>query len=247
MAVPTADAVDAATGAGAAGASGAAATISVIVLIVFAAVVVVFVVHGLVVGVELAAVVDQEERRLTRGHHWRGRRWFQLSVGDQILLQLQQLAHEVEVRRDDGAGQFHHLVRFQQGHGLVPHDVGYGNGGTAADAGLTVEQHGGTFFPGVLNEFEGLLEVLLDVLVRGVAGRDLLVFQARFQQTGCGLLAGDVQYAVGSDGGRVYGVPAVAKQEMWKHGRCGMRFDVIGNGRAGTAACQRDPGPGRDR
>lgn len=46
---------------------------------------------------------------------------------------------------------------------------------------------------GVLtNEFESLLEVLLDVLVRGVTGWDLLVLQARFQQTGCGLLAGDV-------------------------------------------------------
>lgn len=84
------------------------------------------------------------------------------------------------------------MVRFQQRDGLVPHDVGDGNRGTAADTGLTVQQHGGTFFPGILNEFESLLEVLLDVLVRGVTGWDLLVLQARFQQTGCGLLAGDV-------------------------------------------------------
>lgn len=83
--------------------------------------------------------------------------------------------------------------------------------------------------------------------MRGVAGGDLLVLQARFQQTGRGLLAGDVQYAVGSDRGRIDGIPAVAEQKMWEHGRCGMRFDVVGNGRTGAAACQRDPRAGRDR
>lgn len=92
------------------------------------------------------------------------------------------------------------MVRFQQGDGLVTHDVGNGDRRTTTDSGLAMQQHGGTSFPGVLNEFEGLLEVLLDVLVRGVAGWDLLILQARFQQTGCGLLAGDIQYAVGSDG-----------------------------------------------
>lgn len=96
MAVPTAGTVEAATGACAAGASGAAATIPIVVLAVFA--VVVFVVHFLVVLVELAAVVNQEERWLTRWHNWRRRRRLKLPVGDQILLQLQQLAHEVEVR-----------------------------------------------------------------------------------------------------------------------------------------------------
>lgn len=137
MAVSIAGAVDPATGASAAGASGAAATVSVVVLVVFA--VVVFVVHFLVVWIELAAVVDQEERRLTRWHHWRWRWRIQLSVGDQVLLQLQQLAHEVEVRRDDRAGQFHHLVCFQQRDGLVPHDVGDGNRCAATDTGLTVQ------------------------------------------------------------------------------------------------------------
>lgn len=92
------------------------------------------------------------------------------------------------------------MVRFQQGDGLVTHDVGYGDCRTTADSGLAMQQHCGTFFPGVLNEFEGLLEVLLDVLVRGVAGWDLFVLQAWFQQAGCGLLAGDIQYAVGPDG-----------------------------------------------
>lgn len=187
---------DATTGAGAAGASGAAAAVPVVVLVVIATVL--FVVHFLIMWVELAAVVDQEERRLTRRNDGRRRRRLQLSVRDQILFQLQQLTHEVEVRRDDWTGKLHHLVGFQQRDGLVAHDVGYRNRSATADTGLTVQQHGGTFFPGILNEFEGLLEVLLDVLVWCIAGWDLFVLQAWLELAG--LLAGNVQYAVCSDG-----------------------------------------------
>lgn len=80
-------AVDAASGAGAAGASGTATAVPVVVLAVIAAVI--FVVHFLIVWVELAAVVDEEERWLTRRNDGRRRRWLQLSIGDQILFQLQ--------------------------------------------------------------------------------------------------------------------------------------------------------------
>lgn len=104
------------------------------------------------------------------------------------------------------------MVGFQQRDGLVAHDVGYRNRSATADTGLTVQQHGGTSFPGILNEFEGLLEVLLDVLVWRITGRDLLVLQTGFQLAGRWLLAGDVQYAVCSDSRRIDGVPAVAEQ-----------------------------------
>lgn len=159
--------------------------------------------------VELAAVVDEEERWLTRGDNRRRRRRFQLAVRNQRLLELQQLAHEVKVRRNDWPGQFHHLVRFQQRHGLVPHDVGYRDRSAAADSGLTVQQHGGTTFPGLLDKVESLLEVLLDVLVWRIAGRDLFVVEAGLQQAVGRLLAGNVQDTVRSNGGRVDGVPAV--------------------------------------
>lgn len=197
--------------------------------------------------VKLAPVVDQEERRLTRGHDRGRRRRFQLAVRNQRLLQLQQLTHKVQVGRDDGPGQLHHLVRFQQRDGLVPHDVGYRNRGAAADSGLAVQQHGGTTFPGILDKVESLLEVLLDVLVRRIAGRDLFVAEAWLQQAVGRLLAGNVQDTVGSHGGRVDRVPAVPEQQEGKHWRCGMRFNVVGYGRTGTATGQRYPGSGRDR
>lgn len=197
--------------------------------------------------VELATVVDEEERRLTRGYDRRRWRWFQLAVRNQRLLQLQQLAHKVQVRRDDRTGQLHHLVRFQQRNGLVPHDVGYRDCSATADSGLTVQQHGRTSFPGLLDKIESLLEVLLDVLVWRIAGRDLLVVETRLQYAVGRLLAGNVQNTVGSHGGRVNGVPAVPEQQEGKHWRCGMRFNVIGHGRTGTATGQRYPGSGRDR
>lgn len=104
------------------------------------------------------------------------------------------------------------MVGFQQRDGLVAHDVGYRYRSASADTSLTVQQHGGTFFPGILNEFEGLLEVLLDVLVWRITGWDLFVLQTCFELAGCWLLAGNVQYAVRSDGRRVDGVPSVAEQ-----------------------------------
>lgn len=80
-------AVDAASGASAAGASGTATAVPVVVLVVSPAVL--FVVHFLVVWVELATVVDEEERWLTRRNDGRRRRRLQLAIGDQILFQLQ--------------------------------------------------------------------------------------------------------------------------------------------------------------
>lgn len=65
----------------------------------------------------------------------------------QILLQLQQLAHEVQIGRDDRPGHFHQLVGLQQGERLVPHDVGDGNGGAPRNPRVAVQQHSGTRFP----------------------------------------------------------------------------------------------------
>lgn len=86
-AVPAGGAVDAVTGASAAGASGTATTIPVVVVfVVFAGVV--FVVHFLVVLTKFTAVIDQKEWRLGGWCYWRRRWGFQLSVGDQVLLEL---------------------------------------------------------------------------------------------------------------------------------------------------------------
>lgn len=114
------------------------------------------------------------------------------------MLQFQQLSHEVQIRRNDGPDHLYQLVRFQQGHGFVAHDVRDGDRGTAADSGLTVQQHGGASFAGVLDEIVRLLKVLLNVLMGRIAGGDLFVLQNGFQQAGRWLLAGHIQHAVRS-------------------------------------------------
>lgn len=58
----------------------------------------------------------------------------------QILLELQQLAHEVEVGGDDGPPGFDELVGVRHGHPGVLHQVGDHNGGGARHAGLAVDQ-----------------------------------------------------------------------------------------------------------
>lgn len=58
----------------------------------------------------------------------------------EVLLKLQQLAHEVEVRRDDGPFAFHKLVGVGHGHPAVLHQVGDHDGGRSRHARLAVDQ-----------------------------------------------------------------------------------------------------------
>lgn len=62
-------------------------------------------------------------------------------VGLQRGLPLHQLAHEVEVGRDDGPPRLHELVRVDHGAARVLHEVRDDHGGRAGHAGLAVHQH----------------------------------------------------------------------------------------------------------
>lgn len=76
------------------------------------------------------------------------------------------------------------------------------------------------------DKVERLLEVLLDVLVRRIGGRNLFVRQADAIVRRRGRLAGNVQNAVGADIDRIGGIAAVAQQQVRKDGRGGKGFDI---------------------
>lgn len=59
----------------------------------------------------------------------------------QMLLQLEKLPHEVEIRCHDGSTSFDVSECFQHSQGWALHDVGDGDGGRAWDPSLTVDQH----------------------------------------------------------------------------------------------------------
>ena len=77
-------------------------------------------------------------------------RWFQFSLDValfQALLQLHQLTHEVEVRRNDGTFRLDEFVSVAHAHQSVLHNVGDGDCGRARDASLTVDQHSTVSLP----------------------------------------------------------------------------------------------------
>lgn len=76
------------------------------------------------------------------------------------------------------------------------------------------------------DKLERLLEVLFDVLVGRIAGRNLFVLETSSLVERRGWLAGDVQDAVGADVRRIDGVASVAQQQVRKDGRGGVGFDV---------------------
>lgn len=86
-------------------------------------------------------------------------------IRPEALLKLEELAHEVEVRGDDGAGGLDQLVSFNHAHPPVLHDIGDGYRRRSRDTSLAVDQHAAVTFLRLLYEGEGLLEVLLDVLL----------------------------------------------------------------------------------
>lgn len=70
-----------------------------------------------------------------------GRRRRRRRRGEHLRLELQQLAHEAEVGRDDAAPLLDELERLLQPHALLHHQVGQADGGRPRDAGLAVNQH----------------------------------------------------------------------------------------------------------
>ena len=96
------------------------------------------------------------------------------------LLKLQELAHEVEVGGDDGASTLDELVSVPGGHREVLDEVSDGDGGRPGDSGLdhhhyhhyyhhhdhhlAVDQDGALAVPRQVDEGEGLVKILLDVL-----------------------------------------------------------------------------------
>lgn len=67
--------------------------------------------------------------------------------GEQLRLELQQLAHEAEVRGDDAAAAPHELEGLVQAHALPLHQVGQADGGRARDPRLAVHQDTPTGVP----------------------------------------------------------------------------------------------------
>lgn len=95
----------------------------------------------------------------------------------EVLLELQQLAHEVEVRRDDGPLAFDKLVGVGHGHPAVLHQVGDHNGGRSRHARLAVNQEAHTCLLCFLDKLKRLLEVLPQVLLVAVGGGQALVVE----------------------------------------------------------------------
>ena len=83
------------------------------------------------------------------------------------MLKLEQLSHEVEIRRDDVALGFDKLVSLQHGQRRSIHDEGDEDGGGSGDAGLTVDENRRFRPQRLVDEAEGLEEILRQVL-RGV-------------------------------------------------------------------------------
>lgn len=68
----------------------------------------------------------------------------------EVLLEFQQLAHEVEIGADDGALAFDVFVGVAHGHLGVLEDVGDGDGGRARHTRMAVNQHAGAVLPGII-------------------------------------------------------------------------------------------------
>lgn len=67
--------------------------------------------------------------------------------GQDLGLELEELAHEAEVGRDDAAALLDELEGLVQLHAVGPHEVGQTDGGGAGDARLTVHEHAASFIP----------------------------------------------------------------------------------------------------
>ena len=80
----------------------------------------------------------------------------------QSLLELEQLAHEVQVRRDDGSALLDEGVGFDEAELRVAHQIRDGDGGRARDARVAVDQHGAAVRSRFLCENKEILKNELD-------------------------------------------------------------------------------------
>lgn len=105
-----------------------------------------------------AVAVHERRRRLERlGRDGRRRRE---RVGQrQSLLELEQLAHEVQVRRDDGTALLHQSVRLDEAQLRVAHQVSDGNRRRPRDARVTVHEHGAAVRSGLLYKQKKQFEI----------------------------------------------------------------------------------------
>lgn len=67
--------------------------------------------------------------------------------GQDLGLELEELAHEAEVGGDDAAALLDKLKGLVQLHTVGPHEVSEANGGGAGDARLTVHKHTASVIP----------------------------------------------------------------------------------------------------
>lgn len=76
--------------------------------------------------------------------------------GQDLGLELEQLAHEAEVGRDDAAALLDELEGLVELYAVGAHEVGQADGGGARDARLAVHEHAASFvFHGVWGEMRG--------------------------------------------------------------------------------------------
>jgi len=63
------------------------------------------------------------------------------------LLELEQLAHEVQIGRNDGTPLLDHRVGLDQSERRVTHQVGDGDGRRSRNSRVAMDQHGSVRFP----------------------------------------------------------------------------------------------------
>ena len=93
------------------------------------------------------------------------------------FLVLEQLAHEVEIRRNDGAFPFDELIGIIHAHFGVSHQKANDDGRRTTDARNTVDQNFLVVFDGSSNERIGLVEVLEQILLLGVVSWQVTVLK----------------------------------------------------------------------
>ena len=88
--------------------------------------------------------------------------------GAQSLLELEQLAHKIQIGRDDGSPLLDHRVRLDQTQRGVAHQIGDRDSRRPRYAGVTVNQNGSITRPGLIcckrNKKKKQLTYLLSIL-----------------------------------------------------------------------------------
>jgi len=107
---------------------------------------------------------------LTEVQQWRSDRQARTVLASiaQSLVEVRQLTHEVEVRRDVGSNLTQKLVCILERQRLGEHEISDSHGDRAADAGQTVDQHSHVPCPAFLYTTHTLLDKPVDELARAL-------------------------------------------------------------------------------